>query len=202
MFVINRYDREKLSESVVRIHQEDFCQALGLPANRKYQESGGPCFQQCRVLIDEYLSDEGADIRINLTRIMIFNYLIGNHDAHGKNFSILYDRGLKLAPFYDLVSTQVYPSLDTKFAMSIGQTYRLDRVKEHSFRLFSKEMNIRPGKLAVLMNEIYQSVYKTYTSLLADHEKKYGGSRIYSDLSKVIQSNLNNMNRYIDVLGD
>lgn len=168
---------------------------MGLPADRKYEESGGPGFLQCRQIADEYLSDQGVDVRINFARIMTFNYLIGNHDAHGKNFSIIHDEGFKFAPFYDLLSTQVYP-LVNKFAMAIGQTFRFDRIKEHSFKKFALDMNIRPQKLNSLMDEMRQAVSKSYTPLLSEHEKKYGPSKIYDSLSNVIQNNLEALNRF------
>lgn len=198
LFIVSRYDRQESDHKVIRIHQEDFCQALGFPVSRKYQEGGGPGFAQCRELIDEYLSDQGADARINLARIMVLNYLIGNHDAHGKNFSIIHGKELRIAPFYDLVSTQVYPALDNKFAMAIGQTYKADRIKEHSFRLFVTDMNIRPQKLTELMNEICQLVNKRYPVRLADHEKRYGPSKIYTDLFNVLQTNLKSLDCLFD----
>ena len=193
LFIVKRYDREKITGKVNRIHQEDFCQAMGLPADRKYQESGGPGFRQCRQLADEFLSDTGVDVRINFAKIMIFNYLIGNHDAHGKNFSILHEPDLKFAPFYDLVSTQVYP-LDHKFAMAIGQKFRHDRVKGHSFKKFARDMNIRPQKLDSLMAEMLQAMTKAYGPLLAKHEKKYGQSKIYTDLFEIIRDNIKQLN--------
>ena len=159
LFVVDRYDRQEIDREIVRIHQEDFCQAMGYTAERKYQETGGPGFIECRELIDEYLSNEGVTNRFQFIRMMIFNYIIGNHDAHGKNFSILHNKGFELAPFYDLVSTQVYP-LDNKFAMAIGQTFRLDRIKEHSFTIFSKNMNVRPKLLISLVNEVCEAVKK------------------------------------------
>ncbi len=194
-FVINRYDRKMIAKNVIRIHQEDFCQAMGVPAERKYQENGGPGFLQCRQLADEFLSDQGVDVRMNFARIMTFNYLIGNHDAHGKNFSIIHEQTPQFAPFYDLLSTQVYP-LDNKFAMAIGQTYRLDRVKEHSLKKFARDINIRPQKLASLMDETFQAVAKTYVPLMTEHEKKYGYSKIYDDLIKVIKDNFERLNRF------
>ena len=200
LFVINRYDRKMTAKNVIRIHQEDFCQAMGVPAERKYQESGGPGFLQCRQLADEFLSDQGADVRINFARIMTFNYLIGNHDAHGKNFSIIHEQGPRLAPFYDLLSTQVYPSLDNKFAMAIGQTYRFDRVKKHSLKKFAQDINIRPQKLASLMDETVQAVAKAYVPLITEHEKKYGYSKIYDDLIKIIKDNLERLNHFYDTL--
>ncbi len=76
LFIIARYDREQYKNSVRRIHQEDFCQAMGLPAERKYQESGGPGFRECRQLIDEYLFAQSVEARINFAKIMIYNYII------------------------------------------------------------------------------------------------------------------------------
>jgi len=188
LFVVDRYDRQELNKEVVRIHQEDFCQAMGYPAERKYQETGGPGFVECRELIDEYLSNQGVINRLLFIRMMVFNYIIGNHDAHGKNFSILHNNGFELAPFYDLVSTQVYP-LDNKFAMAIGRTFRLDRIKEHSFEVFAKDMNVRPNLLISLINEGCKTVENEVDGLIAEHERNYGEAKIYEDLNGIIKSN-------------
>lgn len=195
LFVVDRYDRQVFNKEIVRIHQEDFCQAMGYPAERKYQESGGPGFAECRKLIDEYLSNEGAANRLLFIRMMIFNYIIGNHDAHGKNFSILHDNDFKLAPFYDLVSTQIYP-LDNKFAMAIGQTFRLDRIKDHSFELFARDVNVRPNLLKNLTKDICRAVEKELESVILAHEKTYGEAKIYKDLNEVIKSNITQLQRF------
>ncbi len=189
LFVVDRYDRLEVNKEIIRIHQEDFCQAMGYPVERKYQETGGPGFLECRELIDEYLSNQGATNRLLFIRMMVFNYIIGNHDAHGKNFSILHNNGFELAPFYDLVSTQVYP-LDNKFAMSIGQTFRHDRIKKHSFKRFAKDMNIRPNLLISIINEVCKSVENEVGGLIAEHERNYGEAKIYEDLNEVIKSNI------------
>jgi len=195
LFVVDRYDRQVFNKEIVRIHQEDFCQAMGYPAERKYQEAGGPGFAECRELIDEYLSSKGVTNRLLFIRMMIFNYIIGNHDAHGKNFSILHNNGFELAPFYDLVSTQVYP-LDNKFAMAIGQTFRLDRIKGHSFEMFAKDMNVRPNLLKTLTKEICGAVEKELNGLILAHEKNYGEAKIYKDLNEVIKSNITQLQHF------
>jgi len=189
LFVVDRYDRLEANKEIIRIHQEDFCQAMGYPVERKYQETGGPGFLECRELIDEYLSNQGVINRLLFIRMMIFNYIIGNHDAHGKNFSILHNNDLELAPFYDLVSTQVYP-LDNKFAMAIGQTFRLDRIKEHSFKKFAKDMNVRPKLLISLIYEMCEIVKNELDGLITAHEKNYGEAKIYKDLKGIIESNI------------
>ncbi len=190
LFVVERYDRKHTLKNVIRLHQEDFCQAMGYPADRKYQGTGGPGFLQCRKLIDEYLSDNGTQSRQRFIKTAVFNYLIGNHDAHGKNFSLLHEPELEFAPAYDLVSTQVYPSLDNKFAMAFGQTYKMDRINAGSFNLFSKQMNIRPVKLSNIINEMTQAISKQLIPLLEKHIAAYGSAHIYDSLHDVINKNM------------
>ncbi|MDA3789272.1 MAG: HipA domain-containing protein, partial [Desulfobacula sp.] len=136
-----------------------------------------------------------------LVLIMAFNYLIGNHDAHGKNFSIIHEQEIEMAPFYDLISAQVYPNLEGEFAMAIGQTFRYDRVKEHSFVVFAKDLKIRPRKLGELMGGMVESVSNAYEPILSTHEKEYGPSTIYQDLFKVIQVNLEHLESLLDRIG-
>jgi len=117
-----RYDRIQDNEgNIQRLHQEDFCQALGIPSEIKYQSEGGPSLTDCFALIRDAASAPAPDL-IALLDAVIFNLLIGNHDAHAKNFSLLYmpDRSIRLAPLYDLVCTVYYPELTDKMAMKIG----------------------------------------------------------------------------------
>ena len=117
---VRRYDRTG-PESHDRIHQEDFCQALGLPPDMKYQEEGGPNLKRCFELLRTISAAPGLDA-LQLFDAVVFNFLIGNCDAHGKNFSFLYDveAGPRLAPLYDLVCTRAYPELSSSMAMRIG----------------------------------------------------------------------------------
>ena len=124
-YLVARYDRRQLEDGTVeRIHQEDFCQALGIVPEMKYEREGGPSIAKCQGVIGTHVAHPAAD-QIKLLDMIIFNYLIGNADAHGKNFSLLY-RGAKpeLAPAYDLLSTAIYPDLSEKMAMKIGGKYK------------------------------------------------------------------------------
>jgi serine/threonine-protein kinase HipA len=117
-----RYDRIQDNEgNIQRLHQEDFCQALGIPSEIKYQSEGGPSLADCFALIRDASNAPAPDL-IALLDAVIFNLLIGNHDSHAKNFSLLYmpDRSIHLAPLYDLVCTAYYPELTDKMAMKIG----------------------------------------------------------------------------------
>ena len=189
LYMVERFDRKILPQRVARIHQEDFCQAMGLPVDRKYQTKGGPGFRQCISLIDEYLTPS-AQTRAEMAFVLVFNALIGNHDAHGKNFSIIHSSEVKMAPYYDLLSTQVYDSLENHFAMSIGKTFRQDRLNANAFKLFAADMKFRPEKMAEIMGKAIRPVELIYKTVLAKHKKKYGPANIYADLSRVISGNI------------
>ncbi|MES2962055.1 MAG: type II toxin-antitoxin system HipA family toxin [Pseudomonadota bacterium] len=126
--LIRRYDRVKSKGYTIRIHQEDFCQALGLFPEQKYQGvDGGPGIENCLKLITEHCSFPGLD-SARFINAVIFNYLIGNSDAHGKNFSFLYQgSSIKLAPLYDLISTNSYSKLEHRMAMKLGRSHDPDR---------------------------------------------------------------------------
>jgi serine/threonine-protein kinase HipA len=126
--LIERYDRHVKEKYVERIHQEDFCQALGRLSTKKYENEGGPSFQNCFELLKE--TSLPAIDRNFLASALVFNYLIGNRDAHGKNFSLLHQSiaETRLAPFYDIICTRAYPELTTKMAMKIGNKYDADLV--------------------------------------------------------------------------
>jgi serine/threonine-protein kinase HipA len=125
--LVERYDRTPIPSTdgrksqLQREHQEDFCQALGMVSERKYQAEGGPSLKQCFELVRNTSSLPIADLQ-SLLDAVIFNLLIGNNDAHGKNFSLVYraDGQTRLAPLYDLVSTTAYPELSARMAMKIG----------------------------------------------------------------------------------
>lgn len=141
--LVARYDRHPgPSGRVERLHQEDFCQALGIPSQLKYQREGGPNLPQCFDLVRSFSVQPAADAK-HLQDVVIFNVLVGNADAHGKNFSILYTpNGPRLAPFYDLMSTAVFPELDNDFAMKIGGQGVFRRLGYRAWRTFCEEAGL------------------------------------------------------------
>jgi len=127
--LVSRYDRDTDERRhTVRVHQEDFCQALGFPPERKYQQEGGPLLRDCIQLLRDWSTAPVVDIR-NLIDGLIFNTLIGNADAHGKNYSLLYSGSQRrLAPFYDLVCTMAWPELSSQLSMKIGHCKTLKEI--------------------------------------------------------------------------
>lgn len=160
---IQRYDRiAKPDGDLERLHQEDFCQALAIPPERKYQQEGGPSLRQCFDLIRTHSSAPALDI-LQLVDAAFFNCLIGNGDAHGKNFSLLYqNRQIRLAPLYDLVCTQAYPQLDPSYAMKIGKERHPGKIRTTDFHEFIREagLNERAAfrRMAALLKKTAQAI--------------------------------------------
>ena len=137
--LVERYDRDLTAEPIRRLHQEDVCQALGRPSERKYQAEGGPTIAETVELLRRCSTVPAQDLP-TLWRALVFNWLIGNCDAHAKNFSLLYDTGAPtLAPLYDLVSTTAYPELTTRLAMSIDGATRIDDVRTNAWAALAQE---------------------------------------------------------------
>lgn len=120
MLLIERFDRIA-GDPIVRLHQEDLCQALGLDRRRKYEHEGGPSFAQCFSLVMRTSARPTSDARV-LLDWLAFCLVVGNRDNHGKNLAVLRkaDGSWQLAPLYDLVCTTAYDRLSRRLAMRIG----------------------------------------------------------------------------------
>ncbi len=139
--IVTRYDRDLTRGPIRRLHQEDLCQALGRLQMEKYQQDGGPSVLEALTLIDDSSTAPARD-RPRLWLALVFNILIGNCDAHGKNYSLLYDsRAPSLAPLYDLVSTAAYGDrLTTRLAMSIDGATHLEKVTSDAWKRLAEEV--------------------------------------------------------------
>ena len=177
--LVERYDRHHRQEPgkapvIERLHQEDFCQAQGIVPEHKYQKEGGPSLRQCFALLREVSSAPVVDLA-RLLDAVIYNYLVGNNDAHGKNFSLLYrgigtdDVEIRLAPLYDIVSTVYYPELHRDMAMKIGGEYSSDKVMPKEFEKLAEEAELgkplvrrRVPALAEMLIDILPKVQATH----------------------------------------
>jgi serine/threonine-protein kinase HipA len=127
--VVERYDREHVKDTIIRIHQEDLCQALGLPPTKKYQNEGGPGPTRIAELFRKIMPPGDAEAAVmGFFDALVWNWLIGGTDAHAKNYSILLSGDqVRLAPLYDIASALPYGTDERKlrFAMKIGGDYRV-----------------------------------------------------------------------------
>jgi serine/threonine-protein kinase HipA len=149
--LVRRFDRVVSADgegfSVTRLHQEDFCQALGYRPAQKYTHRGGPSAAQ----LFPVAASAGAPalLRLHLLRAMIYCYLIANADAHAKNFALLYQRGrgdaasIALAPLYDLAAIALYPKFRQGMALAIGGAQDYAAIDRAAWAAFAKEAGLR-----------------------------------------------------------
>ena len=139
VLLVARYDRRTGQDGQTqRMHQEDFCQALGVVPEMKYQNEGGPDLQACFDLLRKATRPSAPQV-LRLLDAVVFNALIGNHDAHAKNFSLLSTNATPaLAPLYDLLSTAIYENLAPKMAMKLGSKYQFDEVHARHWEQFAQ----------------------------------------------------------------
>lgn len=179
-----RYDRELKDGRIVRLHQEDFCQILGVAGEMKYESEGGPDFRHCLQVMKEMRL--GLNHLLAFVDRMIFNFLIGNADAHGKNSSILYRDGKAgLAPIYDVMSTVIYPKLSKINAMSIGGTNRMADVTRASFEAMADEAGLRPALVLGRLDAMLEKIGSTAREL-AENLNSAWPSDVYDRIVKVI----------------
>jgi serine/threonine-protein kinase HipA len=154
--------------------QEDFCQALGIVSKNKYQKENGPLLKQCFALLCEVSSAPVLD----LTRLMdavIFNFLVGNNDAHGKDFSLLCRSAgtvsleTRLAPLYDVVSTRYYPELARELAMKIGGKYSSDRVSKTNFEQLAEDAGLAKPLVRSRVPELAEAAFSNLDKTGIEH---------------------------------
>ncbi len=184
---VKRYDRTRQDDQILHIHQEDFCQALNVPPEHKYENEGGPAMEQSFGVLQAH-SIRPAQDRMVFMRLAIFNFLIGNADAHGKNFSLLYQEGKpSLAPAYDLFSTAIYPNLASKMAMKIGGKYNPNHVfLRHWMKLVPNTalaQKVLKKEIEALCSKILEKVLEVKSELERNDVK----SKIYDQIIAVIK---------------
>jgi serine/threonine-protein kinase HipA len=171
-YVVERYDRESIAGNIVGLHQIDGCQLLGHGPGWKYQRMGG--LVSIPKLVDTLrtLRVRGSDL-LQLQRWVMFNYLIGNADAHAKNLSVLIDeRGFQLAPFYDLLCVRAYG--DTGLALFIGDDETFDAVGAHSWEALSKDCGFSALELMVEFRRMAAALLPAWNKLHESLSKKRG----------------------------
>lgn len=175
IFVVERYDRRWESATIERVHQEDFCQALGRSSLRKYQKEGGPRPGDVAEILRLHGSLPSEDLRL-LVRWGLFNWLFGNCDAYAKNISLVFDptRGIQRTPFYDLVCTRVYKSLDRHLAMSVGEQFDPDAVLRRDLDAHAHELHVGSRMIGENVAELLATGKQRLVESVAEFRDRYG----------------------------
>lgn len=191
--LVSRYDRRfDAAGQAHRLHQEDLCQALGIVPERKYAAEGGPTFKTGFDLLRRATTRPAGAVLAFLDAA-IFNLIVGNADAHGKNFSLLYQGAdVSLAPFYDLLSTVAYPDLSPNLAMKIAKRATLEEVGPATWPAFAEDIGLAASfvrrRVRELSNDVIAQValipgstplaaldvsaLKTYAALISDRAER------------------------------
>jgi serine/threonine-protein kinase HipA len=183
-----RYDRQIKEDKVTRIHQEDFCQALGF--KEKYQRGDEPNFAQCYQLIIENSSNPLEDAE-QLLKWQLFNVIVGNSDAHIKNLSFLYaNNQTRLAPFYDLVSTRAIEHLDSTLALYVGKQKTPSLISSKNLNEMGNQCRIRPKRIFAILDQLIGEVEKQYQPTKTWVETQYGKQPALQRIERIIEKQI------------
>ena len=186
VFVIERYDRFIDDDmKFKRVLQEDFCQLLGFDPCVKYQRQGGPSLERCVEKIREHSVDITADLD-QFLKWVAFNVVIGNADAHAKNLSMKWSKaGIRLAPFYDILSTSVYgDSHDKDFAMSIGRQFHTEKLTKDDWKTMAEYLDINLKLVRRANALLLSNIEPALKMILQEFNSRYGSN---STVNKIVK---------------
>ncbi len=178
---VERYDRIRTETGWRRIHQEDCCQALGIPPDRKYQSQGGPGTDTiARLLRGTVVGTPGDQAVSDFVDALAFNWLAGGTDAHAKNFSLLLSGSqVRLAPLYDLTSALPYvvgPQVrvapgqlrgNAEMAMKVGDNKELAMIRREDWSTLSTQCGLDPDTVLARVDELASRVPDAFADAAA-----------------------------------
>jgi serine/threonine-protein kinase HipA len=173
--VIERYDRQIIGNDIIRIHQEDICQARGISPTKKYQNEGGPSPSDIIELLRTTSTDRVTDVD-TFVDALGFNWFIAGTDAHAKNYSLLLAEGptVRLAPLYDIASILPYHEVDLKkikLAMKIGDEYKLGQIGLRQWQKFARGTRIDADKVRAGLVQMAEQFPDFVTAVQAQAQK-------------------------------
>jgi len=198
-YIVERYDRIKTRDGIIeRLHQEDLCQVLSCMPDQKYENEGGPGLADCNRVIDIHSSQPILDKQA-LIKWVIFNYFLGNADAHGKNLSMIrgIDGSIRLAPFYDLISTRAYPDISKKMAMKIGKETQFNWIMERHWKQMADQLDIKFSYLKKLLREVAEALETAMMEVADSIILKYGGEKTIQKICKIINTHVGHVRTYL-----
>lgn len=205
--IVERYDRISTTAGIVRIHQEDMCQATSTLPERKYESSRGPSARKIIELLRQVCPE---DVEI-FVQALIANYLLGAPDAHAKNYSLLHlpDGQIRLAPLYDIASGFPYTtswSGDTadihqsstngipgkndgleKAAMSIGGERRFGKVTRKHWMKFAKDAGFNEERLRATVQYMAENLPEVLRQVCREEAEAIGESDLIKRMLPAVE---------------
>lgn len=168
--VVHRYDRLDAEGRLLRVHQEDLCQAMAVHPARKYQSEGGPGPESVASLIRRVMSPSRADEAVGrFVDALAWNWLIAGTDAHAKNYSLLLSGGqARLAPLYDVASALPYwDERELRFAMKIGGDYRVASYR-NTWPKAARQLKLDPGAVVDRIRDLAERATHAFADAASD----------------------------------
>ena len=186
VLVAERIDRVSREGSWGAVHMEDFCQLAGVPPECKFEREGGLSFADCLAVIRRYSCVPALDMRTFLRWVMLC-YLIGDGAGHAKQLLMLHRAdGPRLAPFFGLMSTHVYPELNRRLAMRIGGEDRPDWLLPARWRAAAQNAGIRSSYVLELLRDMAMSLPVLAGSVAEDFQRRNGFATVIRDIRQLI----------------
>lgn len=196
---IKRFDRVIHADHIQRLHCIDGCQALGLGVSMKYERSygdgrdvqhlrDGASLPKLFALLDQASAKPAVD-RLTLLRWAIFQVLIGNTDAHGKNISFFIDAGgLRLAPAYDLVCCLLYAedSIADTLAMAIGDNFKSMDLSAYDWALMAHECQLNPKWVSRELRQLASKILTVWPKLQLELRHSGADQRILDGIGGIL----------------
>lgn len=173
--VVDRYDRVERGGEIIRVHQEDMCQALGILPSRKYENEGGPRPADIAAHLRRVMAPRDADVAVaGFADALAWNWLIGGTDGHAKNYSLLLaDKHVRLAPMYDVASALPYGTHERRLrlAMKIGGDYRVFP-QHNAWPAAARELGLMADTLTERVRELATVVPHAFADAAGDADVK------------------------------
>ena len=168
--MVKRYDRVEQAGRWRRLHQEDFCQALGKPPSAKYEtnQTGipGPTLAEMFAVTRNYM--QAPDV-VNLLDYVIFNVLACNTDAHAKNYSLMISgKGFKLAPIYDVMCALAWEHVTRNMAQKIAGKNRGEHLKRRHWQRFAADVGLNAPRLIARVETLAKATLAETRNAAAD----------------------------------
>ncbi len=190
LYIIRRFDRIEVDGVIKRIHQQDFCQARGITSAKKYESDGGPSFASNFKLVKNISVAPIPDLNQLLTWFW-FNLVIGNNDCHSKNLAFLQtSNGLRLSPFYDLLSTTIYKEITAKFSYGIGRQVLWYKLSDKNLAILAKEIGISEVAIKNPASKLFKELNKHLEASVQEFESRFTGVKTARTIEKEIKKRM------------
>ena len=183
--LVDRIDRAH-AQTVQSLHFEDFCQALGHLPERKYEREGGPRLSDIAAILRRASGCPAIDLRA-LVQWVIFGFFVGFGAAHAKQLGLLYsDRSVRLAPFFGIWSTHVYPEMNFRLGFRIGDEDRPDWIHHERWRDFARSLGVRPAYVISELAEAAVALPRLTREVAEMFQRRNGYAEVVRSITRIV----------------